>query len=88
MGRDTESRPEQGKLITTVNKGDSVRFDWSGAGGWGNSYLRDPKLVLEDVIEEKITVKRAKDKYGVIIDAKNRKVDDVATEKQRALKQS
>ena len=88
MGRDTESRPEQGKFITTVNKGDRVRFDWSGAGGWGNSYLRDPKLVLEDVIEEKITVKRAKDKYGVIIDTKNRKVDDVATEKERALKQS
>ena len=53
---------------------------------------KEIKENAEKLLSEKIdnleNYKDLKKKYGVIIDAKNRKVDDVATEKERALKQS
>ncbi|WP_194523951.1 hydantoinase B/oxoprolinase family protein, partial [Salinicola rhizosphaerae] len=39
----------------------------SGAGGYGSPLVRDPQLVLEDVIDEYISIKRAREAYGVAI---------------------
>ena len=83
-GRRDEWRPGQGKFMTTMNRGDRVRFDWSGAGGWGNPLERGPQLILEDVIAGKISVERARTKYGVVVDADARQVDMAATDKLRA----
>ncbi len=39
----------------------------SGAGGYGSPLQRDPKIVLEDVIDEYISIERAQAAYGVVI---------------------
>ena len=40
----------------------------AGGGGYGDPLQRDPALVLGDLMEEKITVTRAREAYGVILD--------------------
>lgn len=39
----------------------------SGAGGYGSPLLREPECVLEDVMDEYISIERAKAAYGVVI---------------------
>ena len=72
-----------GKHRFSLNDGDVVRAEVSGAGGYGNPLGRDPERVLWDVIEEKITLQRALETYGVVLDTKKRAVDWQATEKLR-----
>jgi N-methylhydantoinase B len=55
----------------------------AGAGGWGDPLERDPKLVLKDVRDEKVSVKRAREAYGVVINEAAMEVDIAETEKLR-----
>lgn len=50
-----------------VKKGDSFIRPSAGGGGLGEPLERDPKDVLEDVIDEYVSIERAKKDYGVII---------------------
>jgi len=69
------------------------RGDWfsrpsSGGGGLGDPLKRDPKLVLEDVIDGYVSPERAKKDYGVVIESIDPEVyeysiDWDATEKER-----
>jgi N-methylhydantoinase B len=54
-----------------------------GGGGFGNPYERDPELVLEDVLQEYVSLEAAKRDYGVVITS-DMKLDFKATEKLRA----
>lgn len=72
-----------------VKKGDSFTRPSAGGGGLGDPLLRDPKAVLEDVIDEYVSIERAKKDYGVIILEIDRDLDlfeinENATEKERA----
>ena len=67
------------KFLATFAAGDTLRIQWPGAGGWGNPLERSPELLLDDVIEEKITVERARSVYGVVIDEVTRTVDHEQT---------
>jgi N-methylhydantoinase B len=63
----------------------------SGGGGWGDPLERPAEWVLDDVIDELVTVDRAADVYGVIIsipdgDLLSAVVDDVATVRARDLR--
>ena len=55
-----------------------------GGGGWGNPIERNPEAVLTDVIEGKVSLKRAKDTYGVVI-REDLTIDINATEQSRSL---
>jgi N-methylhydantoinase B len=39
-----------------------------GGGGYGDPLDRDPKRVIEDVLDEYVSAKAARDLYGVIVD--------------------
>lgn len=71
-----------GKSAVRVNRGDRLRTQWSGAGGYGDPLERDPERVRDDVIAEKITSGRSRDVYGVVIDAQGT-IDPAATAAQR-----
>ena len=71
------------KFLATFDAGDTLRIQWPGAGGWGNPLERSPELLLDDVIEEKITVGRARSVYGVVIDDVARTVDQEQTHSLR-----
>lgn len=51
-----------------VAKGDRVYLEASGGGGWGDPLNRDPGKVLDDVLDEIISLTAAKKLYGVVID--------------------
>ncbi|MHB8688326.1 MAG: hydantoinase B/oxoprolinase family protein [Candidatus Dormibacteria bacterium] len=48
---------------------DHITFGSNGGGGLGNPLERDPNLVLEDVIDDFLSLAKARDTYGVVIDA-------------------
>ena len=75
----TEDRVLPGKSTFQVKAGDRLRTAWPGAGGYGNPLARDPERVLWDVIEEKVSVRRAREVYGVAVDAQKRTIDWEAT---------
>lgn len=52
-----------------VGAGDVVRCETCGGGGYGSPLDRDPRLVVADVHEEKVSVERARQDYGVVVAA-------------------
>lgn len=56
----------------------------SGGGGWGDPLARDPQRVRDDVRNGFVSMQRASDVYGVVIDIEDWSVDDAATHAQRA----
>lgn len=74
-----QSRAMPSKFMITLNSGDVLQLHWPGGGGYGQPLEREVDRVLTDVIAELITVERAKEVYGVIVDAQLRKVNEKAT---------
>lgn len=68
---------------TIVKRGDVVRVETGGGGGWGHPFDRDPARVLEDVLGGYVSVAGARDDYGVVIDPATRAIDEVATAARR-----
>jgi N-methylhydantoinase B len=68
---------------TELKKGDSVRHNIGGAGGYGDPLERDPQLVLEDVRDEKLSIDYVRREYGVVIDPYALTVDENATRRLR-----
>ena len=69
--------------LTQLKPGDAVTIDAAGGGGHGDPLERDPELVERDVNDGYITLERAKENYGVMIDPKTLKVDQQATRRLR-----
>lgn len=64
-----------------VKRGDIIVHVQPGGGGFGNPLERDPALVLEDVLDGRISVEYALGVYGVVV--ADLDLDWVATKKQR-----
>jgi N-methylhydantoinase B len=67
-------------------------YDYGGGGGWGNALDRDPQAVLDDVLDEYVSVEGAERDYGVVLTGSledlTLAVDDDATERLRAERRS
>lgn len=63
--------------------GDMVRLVTGNGAGYGSPLRRDPRLVLQDILEGCITVRDAKDAYGVIAKKNGRELDLIETRKLR-----
>jgi N-methylhydantoinase B len=55
------------------------RMQVAAPGGYGNSLDRAPERVRSDVSNERVSLRHARDSYGVVIDAATLAVDDTAT---------
>jgi N-methylhydantoinase B len=64
--------------VLRLGAGDAVRFISAGGAGYGDPLERDPDRVLVDVLDEYVTVDRAREDYGVVI-TNDAKVDTRAT---------
>ena len=68
----------------TMRKGDLFRHVMAGGGGYGDPMERDPERVLDDVVEDRITIDHAEKAYGVVIgDGRPPTVNADATERRR-----
>jgi len=74
-GADGIARPLGSKTTFTVPLGSYVSMETCGGGGYGPAWERDPEMVLQDVIEGKVSMERARDVYGVAIVPGERRVD-------------
>jgi N-methylhydantoinase B len=72
------------KVTDTLNPGDLIRHVQAGGGGWGDPLERDPSAVLRDVFSDKVSLQKAEELYGVVIDPGSLEVDGAATERRRA----
>tara|TARA_Y100001934_G_C12379439_1_gene791386 strand:+ start:711 stop:2510 length:1800 start_codon:yes stop_codon:yes gene_type:complete len=52
-------------VVVRISKGEFIRGNQSGGGGYGDPFERDPNRVLKDVIESYETIERANKIYGV-----------------------
>lgn len=64
-------------------EGDRVTINAGGGGGYGNPLERDVEAVRRDVIDGYVSVERARQDYGVVIDARTFEVDVTATQEIR-----
>jgi len=64
---DGHEEPWPAKFLTTVHDGDVLRIRLAGGGGHGNPFDRSPLLVLDDVLEDKMSIEHARNAYGVVI---------------------
>ncbi|WP_243291748.1 hydantoinase B/oxoprolinase family protein [Bacillus sp. FJAT-47783] len=58
-----------------IKEGDSFTRPSAGGGGLGDPLERDPKAVLEDVIDGYVSIERAEKDYGVVIQEIDRELD-------------
>jgi len=47
--------------------GDRVVYEFGGGGGWGDPLNRDPAAVLDDVLDEYVSIEGAARDYGVVL---------------------
>ena len=73
-------------LITGVPKGTIYYQEAGGGGGYGDPYLRSAELVRKEVKNGIISVKKAKEEYGVVIDPKTFEINWDETNKIRGNK--
>jgi N-methylhydantoinase B len=83
-GGKEEYRPTIGNW--TIEPGDIIGTVSSGGGGHGNPSKRPIERVKEDVINGYVSVKSAREDYGVVIDPKTFEVDWEATKALRGKK--
>jgi N-methylhydantoinase B len=83
-GSETVLAP-QAHVHLNVECGDRIYHQVHGSGGYGNPFERDPEKVLHDVMEGKVSVRGARDRYGVVIDPETFVVDTPATQETRRM---
>lgn len=74
------------KCVVYLRAGDTVSFQTPGGGGYGLPEKRSPELVLDDVINGKISRQRALDVYRVVLTEDRSAVDFVRTSELRSAK--
>jgi N-methylhydantoinase B/oxoprolinase/acetone carboxylase alpha subunit len=67
----------------TFAPGECFRFEATGGGGWGDPLLRPMQEVLDDVLDEYISIEAARRDYGIVLSETGDKVDEAATARQR-----
>jgi len=50
-----------------ISAGERIMYDYGGGGGWGDPLDRDPHAVLDDVLDEYVSVEGAARDYGVVL---------------------
>ena len=84
--RQGENEPERldPHGISPVYAGERVLIKCPGGGGVGPPFERDPAAVAADVRKDFVSIERAREEYGVVVDSETFAVDEAATAELRA----
>jgi 5-oxoprolinase (ATP-hydrolysing) len=66
-----------------VEPGDRLLYLTAGGGGWGDPLERDADAVRADVVRRFVSVEKAREQYGVILEPATVELDEQATESLR-----
>jgi N-methylhydantoinase B len=75
LNPDTNPQVLNSKSTHELKPNDVVSYRTCGGGGYGDPRERDPQAVLRDVREGKVSAERAREVYGVAIDATTQRTD-------------
>ncbi len=85
-----DSRPEYVSNVANAvphDSGEAFEYVYGGGAGWGDPLERDPQKVLEDVLDEYVSMESAARDYCVVLrgslEALDLEVDAAATTAQR-----
>lgn len=69
-----------------MRQGDIFSHTMASGGGYGDPWQRDPRSVLEDVTQDRVSLEAARERYGVAIVRAGHEyeIDEVSTRKLRA----
>jgi len=67
----------------SILSGDIFEITFQGAGGYGDPLEREPGKVLQDVLTQRVSLKSAKQLYGVVINPRTLKLNTAQTSKER-----
>jgi N-methylhydantoinase B len=85
---------EAGETVRIIahQAGEAIRYHYGGGGGWGDPLDRDPTRVLDDVLDEYMSIEAAHDCYGVVLtgslEALDLAIDYEATTRMRATRRT
>jgi N-methylhydantoinase B len=66
-----------------LERGDLLRFETCGGGGWGDPLARDPERVRQDVARGIVTARGAREDYGVVLDPATLEIDKTESDEER-----
>ena len=75
LNPDSEAEELGSKVTVQLKADDVVSYRTAGGGGYGPPEDRDPEAVLRDVRDGKVSLERARQIYGVIVDPETWTVD-------------
>jgi N-methylhydantoinase B len=82
---DGRRTPIPSKGVFRLSAGERIHCWATGGAGYGDPLEREPALVVQDVIDGKVSAQAAAERYGVMgIDAGRRACDEAATKARRA----
>jgi len=79
-----EDFPNAKVLTAQLKEGEAFRLRSGGGGGFGPAMERPAEIVAIDVKQGYISLEKAAEAYGVIVDPETFEVDVAATEERRA----
>ena len=82
-GTDAERELEPFSDGNLLVRGDVLRLETGGGGGWGHPYDREPEQVLADVRGSFVSREAAEQEYGVILTANGESVEKDLTQARR-----
>jgi N-methylhydantoinase B len=68
-----------------IREGDVACSIPAGGAGFGDPRRRDPRRVAWDVLNEYVSLERARDVYGVVVDETTGDVDEKQTQELRSM---
>jgi N-methylhydantoinase B len=84
LNPDSEAEELGSKVTVQLKADDVVSYRTAGGGGYGLPEDRDPEAVLRDVRDGKVSLERARQIYGVIVDPETWTVDSDPSEDTRS----
>jgi N-methylhydantoinase B len=75
---DGSVEPVKPNSFVQIHAGDIIELRSMGGPGYGDPRRRDPARVARDVVDGYLTVKKARDTYGVVVD-RNGRVNEART---------
>jgi N-methylhydantoinase B len=82
-GKELTDLPNAKVLMKRLKPGDAITVRAGGGGGFGPPQERDPQRVAHDVRQGYVSMRAARELYGVVLDPKTFSIDEPATTKLR-----
>jgi N-methylhydantoinase B len=80
-GGEARELPTMPMAADILRQGDTFTHVSAGGGGFGDAFARDPAAVLADVVDGKVSMEAARERYGVVV--VDGDVDAIATAEAR-----